>query len=93
MTWRSDISERFWPSKAAVARISDRRRAMLRPIAETLAMLDGNAFFGIERNEAGDDTHWQQYLPEAWSLFESNGGMKGWAGRSAIAASSRKRVR
>ncbi len=51
-------------------------KEMLRPIAETLAMLDGNAFFGI-----GDNILWyEQYLPEASALFESNGGLDGWAG-------------
>lgn len=52
-------------------------KALLRPIAETIAMLDGNAFFTMD---LGDGREWyEQYLPEAWSLFESNGGLKGWA--------------
>lgn len=54
-------------------------KEILRPIAETFAMLDGNAFFGI--NKRSDEKEWyEQYLPEAFSLFESNGGIDGWAG-------------
>ena len=53
---------------------STAEKSKLRPIAETLAMLDGNAFFGIETNEEGDDIWWEQYLPEAWSLYQANGG-------------------
>lgn len=47
---------------------------ILRPIAETLAMLDGNAFFDLH----GDI--YKSYLPEARALFNSNGGIDGWAG-------------
>lgn len=51
----------------------------LRPIAETLAMLEGNAFF------SHDDHMWyRQYLPEAHALWEANGGDSGWAGRSWV---------
>lgn len=46
----------------------------LRPVAETLAMLDGNAFFGMSRGPDGDDDHYRQYLPEAHALVEANGG-------------------
>lgn len=46
----------------------------LRPIAETLAMLDGNAFFGMSLDANGDDDHYRQYLPEAAALVEANGG-------------------
>lgn len=55
---------------------TDDEKAQLRPIAETLAMLDGNAFFGtvmINGNE-----WYEQYLPEAWSLWTNNGGETGW---------------
>jgi len=49
-------------------------------MAETLAMLNGNAFFG------GVDTlgnpWWHQYLPEAWVVFQDNGGLDGWAGEA-----------
>lgn len=55
----------------------------LRPIAETLAMLDGNAFFGMEH---GNETeHYESYLPEAHALYESNGGDGGWAGQASFA--------
>lgn len=47
---------------------------LLRPIAETLAMMDGNAFFTFE-------DHWRNYLPEADAVFCSNGGINGWAGK------------
>lgn len=46
----------------------------LRPIAETLALLDGNAFFGATRDDSGDDTFYEQYLPEAAALAAANGG-------------------
>ena len=42
----------------------------IRPIAETLAMLDGNAFHHA----------WQNYLPEADAVYRINGGDDGWAG-------------
>lgn len=42
----------------------------IRPIAETLAMLDGNAFHHA----------WQNYLPEADAVYRGNGGDGGWAG-------------
>ena len=48
-------------------------QALLRPIAETLAMLDGNAFFSMPLE---DGKEWyEQYLPEAWELWHSNGGL------------------
>lgn len=60
---------------------SEDEKAKLRPIAETLAMLDGNAFFGI-----GDHEHYwaDQYLPEASALYEANGGDNGWAGEASF---------
>jgi hypothetical protein len=51
----------------------------LRPIAETLAMLDGNAFFGMSVDDEGEDAWYEQYLPEAWRIYKANGGDKGWA--------------
>lgn len=53
-------------------------KAMLRPIAETLALLDGNAFFSMTYENGTE--HYEQYLPEAYSLFENNGGIDGWSG-------------
>ena len=40
---------------------------ILRPIAETLAMLDGNAFFGPTWES------WINYLPEADAVYRTNG--------------------
>lgn len=59
---------------------TDDEKAMLRPIAETIAMLDGNAFFTMDCQQG---EWYEQYLPEAWSLFENNGGLKGWAGEAS----------
>lgn len=57
---------------------TDEERQLLRPIAETLAMLDGNAFLTMTTS---DGQEWyEQYLPEAYALFNSNGGLNGWAG-------------
>lgn len=53
---------------------TDEEKRYLRPIAETLAMLDGNAFFDLA------ESIYESYLPEARSLFNSNGGLTGWAG-------------
>ena len=41
--------------------------AVLRPIAETLALLDGNAFFGPAWES------WINYLPEADAVYRTNG--------------------
>ncbi|HEY9219563.1 MAG TPA: hypothetical protein VIO94_16060 [Phenylobacterium sp.] len=50
---------------------TDDEKCALRPVAETLAMLDGNAFFGAD---LGDGRDWyEQYLPEAHELWVSNG--------------------
>lgn len=58
-------------------------KAKLRPIAETLAMLDGNAFFGVEID--GRPEWYEGYLPEAHALYERNGGDGGWAGQASFA--------
>lgn len=64
------------------ATFSEAERLKLRPIAETLAMLDGNAFFGMGSGE----TYWaDQYLPEASALYEANGGDTGWASEASFA--------
>ncbi len=57
-------------------------KAKLRPVAETLAMLDGNAFFGMDTDEG---EHYEGYLPEAHALYEANGGAPGWAGAASFA--------
>lgn len=64
---------------------TDAEKCKLRPIAETLAMLDGNAFFGMD---SGDCEHYESYLPEAHALYESNGGDTGWAGRASFATAA-----
>jgi hypothetical protein len=56
-----------------------KEKAMLRPIAEVLCLLDGNAFFGISADENGDDIWYEQYLPEAYVIYKDNGGDNGWA--------------
>lgn len=60
--------------------------ATLRPIAETLAMLDGNAFFGCFHpdKDGVERDFWEQYLPEAKEVFDSNGGITGWAGEASF---------
>lgn len=64
---------------------SDEEKIKLRPIAETLAMLDGNAFFGI-----GGHDFYEAYLPEAHVVYTSNGGDGGWAGEASWIQHSRK---
>lgn len=62
---------------------SDVEKAKLRPIAETLAMLDGNALFGTD---LGNGREWyESYLPEAYVIYERNGGDGGWAGEASFA--------
>ncbi|KRB22659.1 hypothetical protein [Mesorhizobium sp. Root172] len=64
-----------WRTKES---FSAEERAKLLPIAETLAMLDGNAFFTF-------DGWADMYLPEADALYKSNGGDGGWAGEASFA--------
>lgn len=68
-----------WRDRAS---FTPEEKAKLRPIAETLAMLDGNAFFGMEH---GGGEHYEGYLPEAHALYEANGGDTGWAGEASFA--------
>ena len=37
-------------------------KRILRPIAEVIAIMDGNAFFGIQKDDNGKDTWYEQYL-------------------------------
>lgn len=63
------------PSDHVFKKIADfttEERDYLWPIAEVLAMLDGNAFLT-------EKAIIESYLPEAHYLFESNGGMTGWS--------------
>lgn len=55
----------------------------LRPIAEVLAIMDGNCFFGISTDEAGNDNWYEQYLPEAWAIYKAHDGAKGWIAQSS----------
>lgn len=59
---------------------TEEEKRYLKPIAETIAMLDGNAFFSMKPN--GRELY-EYYLPEAHALFESNGGMNGWGGEAS----------
>ena len=62
-------------------KFTDEEKAWCRPIAETLAMLDGNAFFGTD---TGQGQEWyEQYLPEAWAIFNYHGGINGWASETS----------
>lgn len=65
---------------------TDEEKQRFRPIAETLAMLDGNAFFGnTVPDKDGIEREWyEQYLPEAYALFQNNGGDNGWASESSF---------
>ncbi len=60
-------------------------KAKLRPVAETLAMLDGNAFFGSEASEGKE--WYEMYLPAANAIYEANGGDGGWGGEASFAKS------
>lgn len=53
-------------------RFTAKEKIILRPIAEVIAILDGNGFFGMTTDDAGDDTWYEQYLPEAWLIYRSN---------------------
>lgn len=68
---------------------SPEEKELLRPIAETLAMLDGNAFFTMD---PGHGAEWyEQYLVEAWYIWDANGGLGGWAGEASWAREHRLR--
>jgi hypothetical protein len=77
VNYNIDCPESGWPT---LDEIPDRIKHMLRPMAETLAMLDGNAFFGMVG--AHGNPWWQQYVPQAWVVFQGNGGLQGWAGEA-----------
>jgi hypothetical protein len=70
--------ELYLDTKLCNRRFTDDEKQMLRPIAETLSMLDGNAFLTMPM--AGGREWYEQYLPEAYALFQENGGITGWAG-------------
>lgn len=70
------------PAQGWKISFTDLEKRKLRPVAETLAMLDGNAFFG---QVVGGHEWYEGYLPEAHALYESNGGDAGWAGEASFA--------
>lgn len=70
-TYQIEVSEEYHGRV-----FSDTEKSYLRPIAETLALIDGNAFF---TGQLPDGKEWyEQYLPEAASVFYQNGGSTGW---------------
>lgn len=72
-----------WPE---LCDITEEEKIYLRPIAEVLALLDGNAFFGAYHEDEDGVTrdHWEQYLPEAKILCDSNGGIFGATGTASF---------
>lgn len=54
--------------------VKEEEKPKLRPIAEILAVLAGNAFFYMTTDENGDDTWYENYLPEAKFIYEEYGG-------------------
>ena len=71
------VAENF--PKPRKFKFTDKEKQLLRPICEVMCLLDGNAFFGINVDENGEDIWYEQYLPEAYVIWKSNGGKKGWA--------------
>lgn len=65
---------------------TDEEKQKLRPIAETLAMLDGNAFFGNTFPDKDQTLRewYEMYLVEAHALYEGHGGDTGWAGEASF---------
>jgi len=53
-------------------------KRILRPIAEVIAIMDGNAFFGIQKDDNGSDTWYEQYLVEAWMIASYKNKINGW---------------
>ena len=73
------IAYEIHPPEGGWRRIfTDKEKEKLRPIAETLALLDGNSFFGLS---GWPDTHYEGYLQEADAVYRNNGGDNGWAGQ------------
>ncbi len=60
---------------------TDQEKKYLRPIAEVLALLDGNAFLTMRLDS--NKEWYEQYLSEAHALFIANGGKSGWAGEAS----------
>jgi len=71
----------FWQNynqKLKKRKFTQKEKELLRPIAEIIAIMDGNAFFGMTRNDMGEDTWYEQYLPEAWAIYKGQGKDGGW---------------
>lgn len=65
-----------------IASFTPEEKAKLRPIAETLSMLDGNAFLSMK---TGNGQPWHEgYLAEADALYQANGGDTGWASEASF---------
>jgi hypothetical protein len=64
-------------------RFTAEQKLMLRPLAEVIAILDGNAFFGLDVDENGEDRWYEQYLPEAWMVYKANGSGNGWISQTS----------
>ena len=73
----NDFLKPYGPFKKR--KFTAQQKKLLRPIAEVLALLDGNAFFGMSVDDNGEDTWYEQYLPEAWAVYQGTGGGNGWA--------------
>lgn len=58
-------------------------KAKLRPIAETLAMLEEKAFFALRLHNGQE--WYELYLAEADALYQANGGDDGHAGQASFA--------
>lgn len=57
----------------SITSFSEEEKALLRPIAETIAMLSGAAFFGLTTDDDGSDLLYEDYLPQAAALYASAG--------------------
>lgn len=74
---------------------TEQEKRKYRQMAETLAMLDGNAFFTNKGSrELADGSYvecdwYEMYLSSAHALYEGNGGDTGWAGETAILKDSK----
>jgi hypothetical protein len=56
-----------------IGSFDEEEKDLLRPIAETIAMLSGNAFFGMKTDSDDNDLLYEDYLPQAAALYASAG--------------------
>lgn len=61
--------------KSRKRKFSAKEKIMLRPIAEVIAIMDGNAFWGLSVDPDGQDNWYEQYLIEAWMIYNNNPGV------------------